>query len=96
MLASLTRKFHANGFSHANLLLNCTENSLRHQKLGSGSFIRPLNSVGDVYRISNGSDSLLQATAHRAHYGFAKVDANPNSKSALEQFLNVRPYTSLT
>jgi hypothetical protein len=92
MLASLTRKFHANGFSHTNLLLNCTENSLRHQKLGSGFFIRPLNSVGDVYRISNGSDSLLQATAYRANDCIAKVHPNPNPKTALEQSLHIRLY----
>jgi hypothetical protein len=92
MLASLTAKFHANGFSHANPLLYCAENSLRHQKLGSGSFICPLNSVSDVYRISNGSDSLLQATAYRANDCIAKVHANPNFKRALEQSLHIRLY----
>jgi hypothetical protein len=90
MLAGLTGKSHVNGFSHANPLLHCAENSLGHQKLGSGSFICPLNSVGDVYRISNGSDSLLQATAYRANDCIANVHANPNSKRALEQSLHIR------
>src|SRR6188472_2213771 len=92
MSASLTRKSDANRFSHANLPLNCAEYSLRDQKLGSGSFICPLNSVGDVYCISNGSDSLLQATAYRANDGIAKVDANPDSKRALEKSFYIRLY----
>jgi hypothetical protein len=92
MFASLTRKFHANGFSHANLLLNCAKYSLRYQKLGSGFFIRPLNSVRDVYGVPNRSDSLLQATAHRANDCFAKVHADPNPKRALEQSLHIWLY----
>jgi hypothetical protein len=74
------------------LIPNFTECSLCYQKLCLGFLIRSLNAACNVDRIPDGSDSLLQATSHSANDRLAKVDANPNSKSAFEQSLDIGLY----
>jgi hypothetical protein len=54
--------------------------------------IFPLNTARDVYRISQRSDTLLQAASHHANDHFAEMCAHANSERALEQSLHIRLY----
>ena len=73
VFASLTGESNVNRSPHANLILNFTEHSVRRQELRPGFLICPFNPARDVYRISNGGDSLLQTTSDRANDCFAEV-----------------------
>lgn len=73
IFAGLTRKSHVDRSAHVNLILNFTQYSLRYQKLRLRFFIGLLNPARNVYRISNGSDPLLQTTSYGANDCFAKV-----------------------
>jgi hypothetical protein len=74
------------------MIPNFTACSLCYQKLCLGLLVRPLNPARNVHRVSNSSDSLLRATSYGANDGLAKVQADPNSKSAFEQSLDIGLY----